>query len=49
MSVLFQLINQNRIVSENSAKMSKSREDKENMYAAQIEQRMMSHEAYGKP
>ncbi|XP_055295402.1 aurora kinase B [Sitodiplosis mosellana] len=29
--------------------MSKSREDKENMYAAQVEQRMMSHEAYGKP
>lgn len=28
--------------------MSKSREDKENMYAAQVEQRMMSHEAYGK-
>lgn len=30
-------------------KMSKSREDKENLYAATIEQRMMSHEAYGKP
>lgn len=29
--------------------MSKSREDKENMYAAQVEQRMMSHEAYGRP
>lgn len=29
--------------------MSKSREDKENIYAATIEQRMMSHEAYGKP
>lgn len=27
--------------------MSKSREDKENAYATQVEQRMMLHEAYG--
>lgn len=28
--------------------MSRNREDKENEYAAQVEQRMMSHGAYGK-
>lgn len=28
--------------------MMQSQEDKENLYAAQIEQRMLSHIAYGK-